>query len=103
MQRATLILLGIRSDGHREIFGVQIGDSERFATWDEAFRWLKGRDLKGVKFVVSDEQGGLTPAIAKHFQGATCQRCQGYLMRNLLSHSPVKARAEVAAAASLVL
>ncbi len=103
VQRAALIISGIRSDGHREILGVQIGDSESFATWDEAFRWLKGRGLKGVMFVVSDEHGGLTQAIAKHFQGATWQRCQVHLMRNLLSHSPVKARAEVAAAARLVL
>ncbi len=61
------------------------------------------RGLKGVMFVVSDEHGGLTQVIAKHFQGATWQRCQVHLMRNLLSHSPAKARAEVAAAARLVL
>ncbi|HNF92370.1 MAG TPA: transposase [Accumulibacter sp.] len=71
VQRAALILSGIRSDGHREILGVQIGDSESFATWDETFRWLKGCGLKGVMFVVSDEYGGLTQAIAKPYQGAT--------------------------------
>ena len=103
VQRAALIMSGIRSDGHREILGVQIGDSESFVTWDEAFRWLKGRGLKGVMFVVSDEHGGLTQAIAKHFQGATWQRCQVHLMRNLLSHSPVKVRAELASAARRVL
>lgn len=103
VQRAAPILSGIRSDGHREILGVQIGDRESFATWDEAFRWLKGRGLKGARLVVSDEHGGLTQAIATPFQGATWQRCQGHRMRNLLSHSLVKARAEVAAAARLVL
>ncbi|MCM8594814.1 MAG: transposase [Candidatus Accumulibacter sp.] len=60
---------------------MQIGDSETFVTWDEAFRWLKGRGLKCVMFVVSDEYGGLTRAMAKHFQGATWQRCQVHLMR----------------------
>lgn len=103
VQRAALILSGIRADGYREILGVQIGDSESFATWDETFRWLKGRGLQGVMFVVSDEHSGLTQAIAKHFQGATWQRCQVHLMRNLLAHSPVKVRGEVAAAAKLVL
>jgi len=103
VQRAALILSGIRSDGHREILGVRIGDSESFVTWDEAFRWLKGRGLKGVMFVVSDEHGGLTQAVAQHFQGATWQRCQVHRMRNLLSHSPVKVRAEVASAARRVL
>ena len=101
--RAALIMSGIRSDGHREILGVRIGDTENFATWDETFRWLRGRGLKGVMFVISDNHGGLTQAIAKHFQGASWQRCQVHLMRNILSHSPVKVRAEVAAAAKLVL
>ncbi len=48
---------------------ASVGDSERFANWDEAFRWLKGSVLKGVMFVVFDEHGGLTQAIAQHFQG----------------------------------
>lgn len=102
VSRAALVVSGIRSDGHREILGVKIGDTESFATWDETFRWLKGRGLKGVMFVVSDSHGGLTQAIAKHFQGASWQRCQVHLMRNLLSHAPVKVRAEVAAAAKLI-
>jgi len=102
LQRAALVISGIRSDGYREILGVRIGDTESFATWDETFRWLKGRGLQGVMFVVSDDHGGLTQAIAKHFQGATWQRCQVHLMRNLLSYAPVKVRAEVAAAAKRV-
>ena len=103
VQRAALVMSGIRRDGYREILGVKLGDTESFATWDEAFRWLKGRGLKGVMFVVSDEHGGLTQALARHFQGATWQRCQVHLMRNLLSHAPVKVRAEVASSAKLIL
>ena len=50
-----------------------------------------------------DSHGGLTQATAKHFQGASWQRCQVHLMRNLLAHAPVKVRADVAQAAKLVL
>lgn len=103
VSRAALIMSGIRSDGFREILGVKIGDTESFVTWDETFRWLKGRGLKGVMFVVSDSHGGLSQAVAKQFQGASWQRCQVHLMRNLLSHAPVKVRADVAAAAKLIL
>ena len=102
VQRAALVITGIRSDGYREILGVRIGDTESFATWDEALRWLKGRGLKGVMFVISDDHGGLTQAITKHFQGASWQRCQVHLMRNLLSRASVKVRAEVASVAKLV-
>lgn len=103
VSRAALIVSGIRNDGYREILGVKIGDTESFATWDETFRWLKGRGLKGVMFIVSDDHSGLSQAIGKHFQGATWQRCQVHLMRNLLSHAAVRVRAEVAQAAKLVL
>ena len=102
VSRAALVVSGIRSDGYREILGVKIGDTESFATWDETFRWLKGRGLQGVMFVVSDSHGGLTQAVAKHFQGVTWQRCQVHLMRNLLGSCSAKVRADVAAAAKLV-
>lgn len=52
--------------------------------------------------VGSDAHGGLTLAIAKHFQPATWQRCQVHLMRKLLSRSPVKVGAEVAGSARRV-
>lgn len=102
VSRAALVVSGIRGDGHREILGVRMGDTESFATWEEMFRWLKGRGLKGVMFVVSDSHGGLTEAIARHFQGATWQRCQVHLMRNLLGHSSSRYRAAVAAYAKRV-
>ncbi|GAB1719549.1 MAG: hypothetical protein NTAFB09_12800 [Nitrosospira sp.] len=60
VHRAALVVSGIRADGHREILGVKIGDTENFATWDETFRWLKSRGLQGVVFVISDSHGGLT-------------------------------------------
>jgi len=102
VKRAGLIATGIRSDGNREILGVQIGDSENYTTWDDMFKWLKGRGLSGVYFVISDDHCGITKAVDKHFQGATWQRCQVHMMRNLLGHSPAKIKAEVAAAAKLV-
>ena len=102
VKRAALIASGIRSDGHREILGVKIGDSENYATWEDMFKWLKGRGLSGVYFIISDDHCGITKAVDKHFQGATWQRCQVHLMRNLLGHSSTKLRGEVAAAAKLV-
>lgn len=103
VKRAALIASGIRTDGHREILGVQIGDSENSTTWEDMFKWLKGRGLCGVYFVISDDHCGITKAVDKYFQGATWQRCQVHLMRNLLGHSPTKLRGRVAAAAKLVL
>lgn len=103
VSRAALTISGIRSDGYREILGIQIGDTESFSTWDETFRWLKQRGLKGVMYVISDQHAGLTEAIRKHFQGATWQRCQVHLMRNILGFTSTRHRADIAAHAKLVL
>jgi putative transposase len=103
VSRAALTISGVRSDGYREILGIQIGDTESFSTWDETFRWLKQRGLKGVMYVISDQHAGLTEAIRKHFQGATWQRCQVHLMRNILGFTSTRHLADIAAHAKLVL
>jgi len=102
VSRAALTLSGIRSDGYREILGLRIGDTESYATWEEAFKWLKSRGLKGVMYVVSDQHAGLVEAARKHFQGATWQRCQVHLMRNILGSCSVRCRKEVAEKVKLV-
>lgn len=102
VSRAALTISGIRSDGYREILGLRIGDTESYATWDEAFKWLKSRGLKGVMYVVSDQHAGLVEAARKHFQGSTWQRCQVHLMRNILGSCSVRHRKDVAEKAKLV-
>jgi len=103
VSRAALTISGIRADGYREVLGIQIGDTESFSTWDEAFRWLKSRGLKGVVYVVSDQHAGLVEAARKHFQGATWQRCQVHLMRNIMGSCSVRRRKSVVEKAKLVL
>lgn len=102
VSRAVLIATGISLQGNREILGVQIGDSERYSTWDEMFKWLKSRGLKGVSYVVSDSHSGLKEAAFKNFQGSSWQRCQVHLMRNLLGSCGLRYRDKVAAAAKRV-
>ncbi|MDQ2681076.1 MAG: IS256 family transposase [Candidatus Eremiobacteraeota bacterium] len=100
--KAALIASGVNAAGYREPLGVQIGDSESFTTWEALFSILRKRGLEGVVFVVSDEHAGLVQALRKHFAGATWQRCQVHLQRNLLGHSPMRERKTVADAAKRV-
>lgn len=102
MSKAVLIVGGIASDGHRDILGVSVGDAESAATWNELFASLKRRGLNGVDFVISDDHAGLVEAIGKQFVGATWQRCQVHLMRNMLGHCPTRERAALAAAAKQI-
>lgn len=93
--KAALLISGINPDGHREILGVRIGDSESVAFWTETFRWLKDRGLEDVALVVSDDHLGLVQAARRCFQGAIWQRCQVHFMRNVLSHTASKHKQEM--------
>ena len=96
--QGVLVVSGVRDDGFREILAVEVSDTESEATYQELFRSLKGRGLKGVELVVSDDHGGLKAAIARHFQGVSHQRCQVHYARNLLGMVGHARRKELAEA-----
>ena len=75
VSEGVLVVSAVRDDGLREILGVEVADTESEATYQELFRSLKRRGLKGVEVVVSDDHEGLKAALARHFQGAAHQRC----------------------------
>lgn len=96
VSQGVLLVSAVRDDGFREILSVEVADTESEATYQELFRSLKARGLKGVKLVVSDEHEGLKAAIARHFQGASHQRCQVHYARNLLGMVGAAKRKELA-------
>jgi putative transposase len=97
VSQGVLIASGVRDDGFREILAVEVSDTESEATYQELFRSLKRRGLKGVKLVVSDDHEGLKSAIFRHFQGASHQRCQVHYSRNLLGMVSYASRKELGA------
>jgi putative transposase len=103
VSKALLIASAVRPDGIREPIGFAVGDSESFTTWDALFTNLKGRKLERVDFVISDNHSGLKKAVMKHFSGATWQRCQVHLQRNIGDHSPRKEREAIDEALKHVL
>ena len=98
ISQGVLLASGLRGDdGHREILGVMVADSESEATYQELFRSLKARGLSGVRLVISDDHAGLRQAIRRHFQGAGWQRCQVHFTRNLCGQVGASKRAALAA------
>ena len=75
ISQGVLVVSALRDDGFREIVGLEVAHTESEATYQELFRSLKRRGLSGVELVVSDDHEGLKAAIARHFQGASHQRC----------------------------
>lgn len=97
VSKAVVIATGLRADGHREVLGVDVGDSENETFWTEFLRDLKDRGLAGVRLVISDAHAGLKAAIRRVFQGAAWQRCRVHAMRNLLAKARHHQRQMIAA------
>jgi putative transposase len=95
--QATVVAIGISSDGERHVLGLDVGPSEDRAFWTAFLRSLVKRGLHGVRLIVSDAHEGLKQAIATVLSGATWQRCRVHFMRNLLATVPQSAREAIAA------
>ena len=98
VSQAVVIATGVAADGHREVLGFAVGDSEDGAFWTAFLRSLKARGLAGTQLVISDAHAGLKAAISAVLLGAAWQRCRVHFMRNVLARVP-KGNAEMVAAA----
>jgi putative transposase len=97
VSKAIVIATGLRADGHREVLGLDVGDSENEPFWKEFLGSLVDRGLAGVRLVISDAHAGLIKAIQRCFQGASWQRCRVHAMRNLLAAANHRHRQVIAA------
>ena len=90
MSQAVLIAVGIDWDGRRQILAVEMANRESRSAWKDFLVSLKGRGLKGVELVVSDDHAGLVAAIGEVVPEAAWQRCYVHFLRNALDHLPRK-------------
>ena len=97
VSQAVVVATGVAADGHREVLGFDVGDSEDGAFWTAFLRSLKARGLAGVQLVISDAHTGLKTAISSVLLGAAWQRCRVHFLRNVLAQVP-KGSAEMVAA-----
>ena len=93
-----MIATGVAADGHREVLGFAVGDSESEVFWTAFLRSLKARGLTGTQLVISDAHTGLQAATSSVLLGSSWQRCRVHFMRNVLAKVP-KGNSEMVAAA----
>jgi putative transposase len=84
VNRAFLVITGVREDGYREILGARIADGEDELFWSGLFDDLKLRGLSGVELVVSDGHKGIQKAVQESFLGASWQMCHVHFVRAVL-------------------
>ncbi len=93
--QSALIAIGVNMRGYREVLGFWIGDSETYGSWNDFLAWLKGRGLRRVDLVVSEQHGGLVKAVETQFQGVMWQRCQTHFTRNIMDACPKQLQSQL--------
>jgi transposase-like protein len=96
VNKALLVMAGIRNDGYREILGARIADCEDELTWEDLFSELKERGLQRTDLVISDGHQGIQAAAERLFPGSSWQMCHVHFIRAVLRKLPKKQHKEVA-------
>ena len=93
--KALMIAIGVNEEGHREVLGFDLWDTETEIGWQLFFESLAARGLRRVQYVISDSNKGLVNALHQVFIGATWQRCQVHFMRNIMEVCPAKRKPQL--------
>ncbi len=95
-KKACYTILGINSDGKKEVIGIHIGENESSKYWPAVLNELKNRGIKDILIICADGLSGIKEAIATAFPQTEYQRCIVHQVRNTLkyvSHKDKKAYA----------
>ncbi|EEE07260.1 IS256 family transposase [Burkholderia multivorans] len=96
--KAVYLALGIRADGHKEVLGLWIEQTEGAKFWLKVFNELKNRGLHDILIAVVDGLRGFPEAIETVYPAAQIQTCIVHLIRNSLSLASWKDRKPLASA-----
>lgn len=94
-KKAIYVVLGVGTDGVKEVLGIWIDKTESASKWCEIFEELKARGVKDIFFVSMDGLTGLSEAVERVFQKAVMQRCIVHIVRNIYSILPKKEAKEI--------
>lgn len=86
--RAVVLAIGVTASGHRQVLGIEVGNTESEAFWRDFLRSLVRRGLKGVELAISDAHVGIREAVKKVLPTTTWQRCRVHTLRSILTHVP---------------
>lgn len=90
-----LAVVGIATEGTREVLGFSVGDRENQAAREALLDNLKERGVKEIGLWVSDGNQSMLNAISLKFAASQRQRCVIHKMENVLSYVPQKQREQV--------
>lgn len=94
-KKAVYVILGINSEGYKDVLGFYVGESESAKYWLGILNELKSRGVKDILIMCADGLKGLPEAIATAFPKAEFQRCIVHMIRNTMKYVSYKDRKEL--------
>jgi putative transposase len=98
-----LVLIGVRSDGHKELVAVGDGYRESTESWAEQLRDLKRRGMRAPVLAIGDGALGFWGALREVFPESREQRCWVHKIANVLDAVPSSLQPKVKAALHTIM
>ena len=95
-KKAVYVILGINSQGYKDILAFYVGESESAKYWLNILNELKSRGLKDILILCADGLKGLPEAISTAYPNTEFQRCIVHMIRNTMAYVSYKDRKELA-------
>lgn len=80
--RAFYTVYGIDAEGHRDLLGLYISESEGASRWGMVLEDLKGRGVEDVLVFCTDDLSGFSEAISEVYPLAAIQKCIVHKVRS---------------------
>lgn len=87
---AVYTILGYDLNGHKDILGLWLSESESKNYWMQIFDELKARGIEDIFFMSMDGVSGLEEGAKAIFPKIIVQRCIVHLIRNSIKYVPSK-------------
>jgi putative transposase len=96
--KAIYLALGVARDGHRDILGLWVEQTEGAKFWMKVFTDLRARGCEDILIAVTDGLKGMPEALEAVFPQTTLQTCVVHLIRHSLEYASQRDRRQLAAA-----
>jgi putative transposase len=100
--KAVYLAIGVNMDGHKEVLGLWIAQTEGAKFWLQVVTELKNRGVQDIFIACVDGLKGFPEAIETVYPKACVQLCIVHMVRNSLNFVSWKARKEVASDLKLI-
>ena len=89
---AAYVILGINTEGRKEVLTIEVGDNESSKYWLAVLNTLKNRGVQDILIICADGLTGIKEAIQTAFPKTEYQRCIVHQVRNTLKYVADKDR-----------